>query len=43
MNIKRPVELFTNLNTGENINYGKDVKLHGIESVPAQRLRHGRE
>jgi len=41
MNIKRPVEMFTNLNNGETINYEKKLKLHGTESLPARHLRHG--
>lgn len=41
MNIKRPVEMYTNLNTGETINYDKPVKLHGTESLPPKRLRVG--
>ena len=41
MNIKRPVELFTNLNTGETINYEKKLSLHGTESLPPKRLRVG--
>ena len=41
MNIKRPVEMFTNLNTGETINYEKAKKLHGTDPLAARRLRHG--
>lgn len=41
MNIKRPVEQFTNLNTGETINYEKKLALHGTESLPPKRLRVG--
>jgi hypothetical protein len=43
MNIKRPVEMFTDINTGETINYEKKLKLHGTESLPPRRLRHGTE
>jgi hypothetical protein len=41
MNIKRPVEMFTDINTGENIKHEKNIKLHGLESVPQRHLRHG--
>ena len=41
MNIKRPVEMFTNLNTGETINYEKSKKLHGTDQLaPHRHLRH---
>ncbi len=41
MNIKRPIEMFTNLNNGETINYRKEIKLHGTDSLSERRLRHG--
>ena len=41
MNIKGPVESFTDLNTGETINYDRKLKLHGTESLPPKRLRVG--
>jgi len=31
MNIKRPVESFTDLNTGETIQHDRKMKLHGTE------------
>ena len=31
MNIKKPIESFTDLNTGETISQEKKLNLHGVE------------